>query len=42
MERHQGRIDVKSEPGRGTLFTISLPLQAAAVAPTHEVASADL
>ncbi len=42
IERHQGRIDVKSEPGRGTLFTISLPLQAAAVAPTHEVASADL
>ncbi|HUZ46938.1 MAG TPA: ATP-binding protein [Terriglobia bacterium] len=42
IERHQGRIDVKSEPGRGTLFTISLPLQAAAVVPTHEVGSADL
>jgi two-component system, NtrC family, sensor kinase len=38
IERHQGHIDVASEPGRGTLFTISLPLQGAAVASTYEAA----
>jgi two-component system NtrC family sensor kinase len=27
IERHGGRIHVKSEPGRGTRFTISLPLE---------------
>lgn len=30
VERHQGHIDVKSEPGRGTSFTITLPMQAKA------------
>lgn len=25
VERHRGRIDVQSEPGRGTAFTITLP-----------------
>ena len=32
VERHQGQIDVKSEPGCGTLFTVTLPLEGAAVA----------
>jgi two-component system, NtrC family, sensor kinase len=32
VERHQGQIDVKSEPGRGTLFTVTLPLEGAEVA----------
>jgi signal transduction histidine kinase len=25
MEEHGGAIDVKSEPGKGTIFTIQLP-----------------
>ena len=29
VDRHQGRIDVDSEPGRGTKFTITLPLEVA-------------
>ncbi len=27
MEQHQGRIEVKSEPGRGTVFTLIFPLE---------------
>jgi len=29
IERHQGRIEVASEPGRGTLFTVILPTRGA-------------
>jgi len=29
VERHRGRIDVKSQLGRGTLFTITLPIEGA-------------
>jgi two-component system, NtrC family, sensor kinase len=32
VERHQGRIEVASDPGRGTIFTITLPVAAVAVA----------
>jgi two-component system NtrC family sensor kinase len=30
IERHQGRIEVASQPNRGTVFTITLPVRAAA------------
>ena len=30
IERHQGRIEVASEPNRGTVFTITLPVRATA------------
>jgi len=38
-ERHQGRIEVKSEPGRGTVFTITLPMQANLVQPAGTAAA---
>ncbi len=36
VERHQGRIEVGSEPGRGTRFTVTLPLEGGAPLPSHE------
>jgi two-component system NtrC family sensor kinase len=34
IERHQGRIEVASEPNRGTVFTITLPVRAPATVQT--------
>jgi len=35
IERHHGRIEVLSEPGRGTTFTIALPVQVNATVAAH-------
>ena len=38
IERHRGRIEVESKPGRGTVFTITLPLRAQELAAGGEIA----
>lgn len=40
IERHRGHIEVASESGRGTTFTITLPLDAMAAAPPTEKSAA--
>jgi two-component system, NtrC family, sensor kinase len=34
IERHQGRIDIESEPGRGTVVTVTLPMHGASASST--------
>ena len=40
IERHRGRIEVESPPGRGTVFTITLPLRAQELIAAGESAQA--
>ena len=38
VERHQGRLSSDSDPGRGTVFHVDLPLARSAEHQDHEVA----
>ena len=38
IKRHNGRIDVKSSPGQGTTFTITVPMAASPVLPGEQAA----
>jgi signal transduction histidine kinase len=44
LDRHNGNIEVQSEAGRGTTFTVTLPWDSdrekAALSPSNEIAAA--
>ena len=41
VERHRGRIDVQSEMGKGTTFTVTLPVQGGVAPPAAAMAEAN-